>query len=182
MAESCESPLKLRFCFLAKRYIVHPFFELPYEDHIFVPHVSLELGCFSQSCPNPSALLQDIVNTIFKNHVHSYTDGSKSKDSRFAGCASVCPSANYSHNWKISSAVFILSIESIAILLTLDYILKHRFQYFVIFSDTFLIFFRIFVTKALLVYKIIEKSFKKKMHKEENYLWNHNKLFLTRGD
>ncbi|XP_033229000.1 uncharacterized protein LOC117180618 [Belonocnema kinseyi] len=62
--------------------------------------------------------------------------GSKSESDNSAGCAYICPSANFSRSWKIFSHASIFSIEAIAILYTLDYILQSSFSKSVIFTDS----------------------------------------------
>ena len=118
-----------------RRTAHHPLFEFPYSDHTFSPQINVEIGFLSQNSPDLPSFFQNAVEN-FNDFLIFYTDGSKSQDGKSAGCASVCPSGQLTYSWKINYLASIFSIEAIAILLTLDYILKHNFKKVVIFTDS----------------------------------------------
>lgn len=192
LGEACEPPLRKRFCYLAKRYLIktfanidhlipdslrnlweithqrntcqirntftliiafqkvkefkplirrvffHPYYEFPYNDHLFTPQVDLKISKTIQLSVSPIEVFKDLMQHKFQNYASFFTDGSKmDSDSEFAtGCSSVCTSHNFFNSWKLPNHASIFSTEAIAILYTLDFILTQNFQHSVIYSDS----------------------------------------------
>ena len=119
-----------------RRAYYHPLFEFPYSDHIFSPQINMEIGFLVQNSSDPPTLFKELTEAQFRDFLFFYTDGSKSQDGKTAGCASVCPSAQLRHSWKLNSAASIFSIEAIAVLYTLDHIKEQKFKNSIIFTDS----------------------------------------------
>lgn len=83
---------------------------------------------------DPNSLFKDLVYEKYYDLIQFYTDGSTSIDVSLAGCAVFCPSANFSRKWKIPIIAYIFSIEAIAILYTLGYIITKVISEVIIFS------------------------------------------------
>ena len=114
----------------------HPLFEFPYNYHIFSPQINMEIGFLVQNSSDPPTLFKELTEAQFRDFLFFYTDGSKSQDGKTAGCASVCPSAQLRHSWKLNSAASIFSMEAIAVLYTLDHIKEQKFKNSIIFTDS----------------------------------------------
>lgn len=114
---------------------LHPYYEFSYNDHLFIPQIELNIGPTVKNSVNPPLLFKDIINNDFKEYLCFYTDGSKSLSERSVCCASVCPSKESLQSWKIKDTASIFTAEALAILLTLDYIVKNNHKKAAIFSD-----------------------------------------------
>lgn len=191
LAETCEPPLRKRFCFLAKKYIIktfsninhplintlnnleniiqgknpyfirdtfiliiafekvknfklqirsssrQPFYEFPYEDHMFIPEVDIQTGKIIQNSQNPNMEFLDLTTEKYFDYSRFYTDGSKDESNGTAGCSSVNTQSELEiKSWKLSQHASIFSIEAIAILRTLDNIIQKNIRKSVIFSDS----------------------------------------------
>ena len=89
-----------------------------------------------QNSPNPDLLFKDLASEQFPDHSLFFTDGSKTDGA--AGCVSIFPSKGHFIRHKIANHASIFSIEAIAILYTLDFMIRREGQWIdaAIFTDS----------------------------------------------
>ena len=76
-----------------KKFFMHPFYDFPFENHLFSPKINFEIGKTIQNSPNPDLLLKDLSSQQFPDHSSFFTDGAKTNGA--AGCASIYPLATF---------------------------------------------------------------------------------------
>lgn len=113
-----------------------PLFLFSYETSAFMPSFNVTPSVKKNSLISDPQKIFDLFSVNLHEHVHFFTDASKSESSERVGVAFTCPSLMIEEMYKTERKCSVFSGECLALIYAVDFILEHSIVKSAVFSDS----------------------------------------------